>query len=111
MLTVFMFCSKKEHIINILKGFENMSHIQKGDAVRLKSGGPTMTVQNLDNYSSHGIKQGALCVWFQDNEAKEKVFDVVVLTQYEPHVSRSFQTAVRRSWSLPDFFCRPLNQK
>jgi len=61
-----------------------MSDIKKGDKVMLKSGGPIMTVQNIDDYShSDGIENGLECVWFDDKQAMKKVFDVTVLEAYE----------------------------
>ncbi len=59
-----------------------MSDFKKGDVVQLKSGGPKMTVENVADYSGWGAgpENGAKCVWFEKNEAKEKVFDVAVLT-------------------------------
>jgi uncharacterized protein YodC (DUF2158 family) len=57
-----------------------MSEIKKGDRVILKSGGPVMTVQNIGDYSeSAGIKDGALCAWFDEKTPKEKVFDLAAL--------------------------------
>ena len=54
-----------------------MSDIKKGDTVRLKSGGPVMTVQIIGDYSmNHGIDNGAMCVWFDGNKPMEKVFDI-----------------------------------
>ena len=60
-----------------------MSQFQKGQKVRLKSGGPVMTISNTGNFSmGSGIEDGALCVWFDDkNDVKEKVFDVSVLEE------------------------------
>jgi uncharacterized protein YodC (DUF2158 family) len=37
------------------------SEIKKGDTVMLKSGGPVMTVQWIDEYG------GAMCSWFDGN--------------------------------------------
>lgn len=57
-----------------------MSKLTKGDTVQLKSGGPTMTIQDIGNYSiPHGIENGALCVWFDNNQPLEKIFDVEAL--------------------------------
>jgi uncharacterized protein YodC (DUF2158 family) len=59
-----------------------MSAIKKDDQVQLKSGGPLMTVQNIDNYSKSEIENGALCIWFDDKKPMEKVFDVATLEIY-----------------------------
>ena len=60
-----------------------MNEIKQGDKVILKSGGPLMTVQRLDDFSmSDGIEKGALCVWFDGNKPMEKVFDLKGLEIY-----------------------------
>lgn len=59
-----------------------MNELKKGDVVRLKSGGPQMTITALDDYSGMtgmGPKEGAACVWFDGKSQKEAVFDVAVL--------------------------------
>ncbi|MDR5815807.1 DUF2158 domain-containing protein [Caballeronia sp. LZ033] len=56
-----------------------MSEVKKGDVVELKSGGPRMTVAEVDDYSPMGPLRGAKCVWFEKNAQKEHVFDVDVL--------------------------------
>ncbi|UST97762.1 YodC family protein [Pseudomonas siliginis] len=56
-----------------------MSDIQKGDVVQLKSGGPQMTVQGVDDYSPTGPEEGAHCVWFEKNKREDSVFDVCLL--------------------------------
>lgn len=46
-----------------------------GDTVRLKSGGPLMTVHTIGDYSaSRGINPGLLCVWFDNSKKIEDVF-------------------------------------
>lgn len=59
-----------------------MSNIKKGDEVQLKSGGPIMTVQDIDDYSPTGPEDGALCVWFDKNNPMEKVFSLSTLRKY-----------------------------
>jgi uncharacterized protein YodC (DUF2158 family) len=67
-----------------------MSKFQKGDIVKLKSGGPIMTVQNIGNYTT--IEDGVLCVWFSEKkELKEEVFDASVLQKVEQPESSSAQ--------------------
>lgn len=58
-----------------------MSQFQKGDVVRLKSGGERMTIEDLGNFSSMGVgpKEGAKCVWFDDRKVLREVFDIAVL--------------------------------
>ncbi len=61
-----------------------MNDIKKGVQVVLKSGSPIMTVQNIGDYSmSDGIENGAQCVWFNDKQPMEQIFDVEVLEIYE----------------------------
>ncbi|CAM2158398.1 hypothetical protein PT2222_40291 [Paraburkholderia tropica] len=61
-----------------------MSDLKKGDVVRLKSGGPIMTISDVGDFSmAAGIEDGALCVWFEKNDPKEKVFDLAVLKTVE----------------------------
>jgi uncharacterized protein YodC (DUF2158 family) len=69
-----------------------MSELKKGEIVQLKSGGQIMTISKIGDYEGKcGIKEGALCVWFnKKGEAKEKVFDVSVLEAApDDHVSVS----------------------
>lgn len=58
--------------------------IAKGEVVVLKSGSPTMTVSELDDYSPMGPEKGAKCVWFDGSNSKEQIFDVEVLVKYTP---------------------------
>jgi uncharacterized protein YodC (DUF2158 family) len=63
-----------------------MPDLKKGDTVRLKSGGPLMTVQDIGDYSSSGgAEKGAACVWFQDGKGpvQEQVFDTEILKRVE----------------------------
>jgi uncharacterized protein YodC (DUF2158 family) len=55
---------------------------QKGDVVQLKSGGPTMTIQDIGDFTSSGIQDGALCVWFDGKKKYSEVFDRSVLRKY-----------------------------
>jgi len=51
-----------------------MAEFKKGDTVRLKSGGPLMTVTNYGESSYEGIK--VWCVWFDEKNKKiESTFD------------------------------------
>lgn len=64
-----------------------MNEFQIGDVVKLKSGGPVMTIQNLGDYSGpSGIKNGAFCIWFDGNKQQTSVFEVVTLVKAEPAV-------------------------
>jgi uncharacterized protein YodC (DUF2158 family) len=48
-----------------------MPEIKVGETVRLKSGGPLMTVEKIESFQ--GV-QKASCVWFDQNTAKEQWF-------------------------------------
>lgn len=57
-----------------------MQSFVKGDVVKLKSGGPKMTVSMTGDFSfTTGIENGVQCVWFEGDKAHDKVFDVAVL--------------------------------
>ncbi len=61
-----------------------MAQFEKGDEVRLKSGGPVMTVQDIGDFLfGASIEDGVLCVWFEEKEVKEKVFDRTTLVKHE----------------------------
>lgn len=45
-----------------------------GDTVRLRSGGPLMTVHDVGDYGPTGPNPGLLCVWFDGNKRVEDVF-------------------------------------
>jgi uncharacterized protein YodC (DUF2158 family) len=48
--------------------------LKAGDVVELKSGGPTMTIEWIDN-------RGAMCLWFDGSDAKQKLFSVASLVK------------------------------
>lgn len=58
-----------------------MSKFSAGDKVQLNSGGPIMTVEELDGTDVY-------CVWFQGKSPNQAVmrdrFSEVILTQYSP---------------------------
>ena len=61
-----------------------MGEFEIGDVVKLKSGGPLMTISNIGDYSESGhAKEGAYCEWFEGKENKKAVFDVRILSKYE----------------------------
>ena len=58
--------------------------MKKGDIVILKSGGPKMTIHDIDNWkyihsSSDYEKDEAKCFWFDGNSQKEGVFSLAAL--------------------------------
>ena len=56
-----------------------MAEFKKGDTVRLKSGGPLMTVMAVGSYGPTGPEDGVKCVWFEGKRNEEEVFDSAVL--------------------------------
>jgi uncharacterized protein YodC (DUF2158 family) len=57
-----------------------MSSFNKGDQVKLKSGGPVMTVQSIGDYSPMGPENGVSCTWFDGaKKRQEDVFDEAIL--------------------------------
>lgn len=59
-----------------------MSDFSKGDQVKLKSGGPNMTVQNTGDYGPLGPEDGVSCTWFDAKHTRqEDVFDAAVLAK------------------------------
>ena len=58
-----------------------MEQFQTGDAVRLKSGGPCMTITALGVYSGWTMRcaDTVSCRWLEGEKAQEIVFDVALL--------------------------------
>ena len=61
-----------------------MSEFKKGDVVRLKSGGPKMTVSSVGSHAdTGGPEEGVICVWFDVVKGVQKhqseLFDAAVL--------------------------------
>ena len=54
-----------------------------GDVVRLKSGGPLMTVETLSDYAPTGPKNGVRCIWFDGKVKTVDVFSVDVLEKVD----------------------------
>jgi uncharacterized protein YodC (DUF2158 family) len=44
-----------------------------GDTVRLRSGGPLMTVHDIGDYGTH-LNPGLLCIWFDGAKRMQEVF-------------------------------------
>lgn len=64
-----------------------MAEFKKGDTVRLKSGGPLMTVSDLGDYGPLGPENGVKCTWFEGNTRHTEVFDREVLQPSEAAAS------------------------
>lgn len=56
-----------------------MADFKKGDTVRLKSGGPPMTVLNVVDYGPAGPTECVACVWFDGKRKEHDIFDSAVL--------------------------------
>lgn len=59
-----------------------MSTFQVGDVVRLKSGGPGMTVEEIGDYSQSkpsGPRNGVLCAWILGRTFHRHIFDAAML--------------------------------
>lgn len=59
--------------------------------MRLKSGGPIMTIQDVGLIE--GTENSAKCYWFHDTELKTALFDQSMLKIYEPMQSRRATTS------------------
>jgi uncharacterized protein YodC (DUF2158 family) len=74
-----------------------MERFQTGDAVRLKSGGPCMTITALGVYSGWTMRcaDTVACRWWEGEKAQETVFDVALLERVPargaPHRNRLHQ--------------------
>lgn len=51
--------------------------IQLGDCVKLKSGGPLMTVRDVGDHHHH--RNVALCRWFDGTKLKGDIFELHIL--------------------------------
>ena len=57
--------------------------IKSGDTVRLKSGGPVMTVSEIGDFiGENGIK--ALCVWFDGKQLRKEHLSLESIEKAEP---------------------------
>jgi len=71
-----------------------MERFQTGEVVRLKSGGPCMTITALGAYSgwTMSLADTVSCLWFEGDKPQETVFDVALLEKVSsrdlPHRAR-----------------------
>ncbi|MTW11417.1 DUF2158 domain-containing protein [Pseudoduganella eburnea] len=57
-----------------------MATFEKGVVVKLKSGGPKMTVVGVGDYGPIGPEDGVQCTWFDEkNKLQSQTFDAAVL--------------------------------
>ena len=66
-----------------------MTEFAKGDTVRLKSGGPIMTIETIDAraYSGEGApKDHAWCQWFEKTKLETGVFPLSSLEAAKPGI-------------------------
>ena len=61
---------------------DNEQNLAPGDVVMLKSGGPPMTIEDIDKfqYSEH---DKALCSWFEGKQRKSDVFELSSLEKVD----------------------------
>ena len=50
-----------------------------GDVVKLKSGGPKMTIKKIGPNNLENAKDDASCVWFEGNQLKDSRFPLETL--------------------------------
>lgn len=51
-----------------------MSAFNPGDVVKLKSGGPDMTVERTGDFGPAGPEKGVVCTWFERAKRSTEVF-------------------------------------
>jgi len=52
---------------------------EAGNVVRLKSGGPEMTIEGIGEYSWGSGRQQALCKWFEGKTLRQDTFELTSL--------------------------------
>jgi uncharacterized protein YodC (DUF2158 family) len=55
-----------------------------GDVVRLKSGGPNMTIEGIGKYGPVASDDSANCVWFEKTNRKQGVFELSTIMPAQP---------------------------
>ena len=53
---------------------EKRNRLHAGDVVKLKSGGPSMTISEVGTFGQLSPKEGARCKWFDGTKLKEDFF-------------------------------------
>lgn len=54
-------------------------NLKPGDVVRLKSGGPEMTIEDIGEYSWGSERQQAMCKWFEGTKLHTDTFELASL--------------------------------
>jgi uncharacterized protein YodC (DUF2158 family) len=67
-----------------------------GDVVRLKSGGPEMTIEGIGKHGLGAVHDNAKCVWFEGKKRMEGVFELVTLSKVLGPKSHSSQAVFQR---------------
>jgi uncharacterized protein YodC (DUF2158 family) len=62
-----VWCKGEYQAVEANERNSQMPEFKEGAVVRLKSGGPKMTIDTIDKF-------GATCVWFDGGERKEGLF-------------------------------------
>ncbi len=57
-------------------------NLQPGDVVRVKSGGPKMTIDKIGQFGM-GSKEEARCVWFDGNKRVTDLFQLEILEKVD----------------------------
>lgn len=58
--------------------------LKQGDVVRLKSGGPDMTIEGIGKYGMASTNERALCVWFDGKKRLQEIFELHSLESAQP---------------------------
>jgi uncharacterized protein YodC (DUF2158 family) len=75
-----------------------MDHgFKAGDVVQLKSGGPDMTIEDIDKYGPGTTTDSAKCVWFEGMKRKDGLFELATLRSADTPATTISRLAGRRS--------------
>jgi len=68
-------------VINNINEKSMTEQLKPGDVVQLKSGGQTMTIEDIENIDTE--KAYAICIWFEKSECKSKNIFLSALKKYK----------------------------
>ena len=60
-------------------------NLKKGDVVKLNSGGPEMTISEIENFSEFSSEKQAKCIWFDKGELREAIFHLEAICVAKPN--------------------------